>query len=84
MSTTPPAPQTLYRVQYKNSFTHYSNDQGFLAQGRYHMDYTHWFKPLKVRNHLDWKDRSLEPTPFISLFDDHGETTIFPRRYAGH
>jgi len=60
----------LYRVQHERSFTHYEPSIGFVAKGFYWMDYSHWFNPRKVRKHLDRDDRSLEPSPFISLFDN--------------
>lgn len=60
----------LYRVQHKGSFTYHDGHEGFVARGRYFMDYSHWINPTKVRMHLKWKDRSNEPSPFISLFDN--------------
>lgn len=64
----------LYRVQHERSFTYYEPSIGFMSKGCYYMDYSHWFNPRKVRKHLEWDDRSLEPSPFISLFDNLGET----------
>jgi len=67
MTLTPPK---LYRVQHSTSFTHHGYQEGFRAKGTYWMDYSHWFNRGKVTKHLDWKDRSLEPSPFISLFNN--------------
>ncbi|PMD66302.1 uncharacterized protein K444DRAFT_607727 [Hyaloscypha bicolor E] len=66
----------LYRVQHSTSFTHHANHEGFRAKGTYWMDYSHWFNPRKVTKHLDWKDRSLEPSPFISFFDNLKDTQM--------
>ncbi|QUC23925.1 uncharacterized protein UV8b_08166 [Ustilaginoidea virens] len=59
----------FYRVQSDESFTHWDSD-GFTAMGRYWMDYCHWINRGKIECHLNWKDRSIEPTPFISIFDN--------------
>lgn len=53
MDTIPPVPPTLYRVQHKRSFTYYGSNEGFVANGRYWMDYSYWFNPTKVWKHLD-------------------------------
>jgi len=72
MDTAAGIPQRLYRVQHATSYTHYAADEGFIANGSYLMDYSHWLNPEKVTGHLDWSNRSAEPTPFISLFDNLG------------
>ncbi|MCJ1474802.1 hypothetical protein MMC13_003462 [Lambiella insularis] len=70
MTTNPPTPPTLYRVQHQTSFTRYEPSIGFEANVVYWMAYSHWFNGKKVREHLDWNSRPLEPSPFISLFDN--------------
>lgn len=62
-------PPTLYRVQHADSFTHYGDSSGFMAQVDYPTDYCHWFNREKVLGHLIWSDRPVHPTPFISLFN---------------
>jgi hypothetical protein len=70
MSDTEPVPRILCRVQHGGSFTYHDRTEGFVANGQYFMDYSHWINPAKVSKHLDWKDISEEPTPFISLFSN--------------
>ena len=64
-------PQLLQRVQHAGSFTQLAQE-GLFAQGHYFMDRSHWLNKSKIQKHLDWNDKSLEPTPFISLFDSAG------------
>jgi hypothetical protein len=66
-------PKRFYRVQSDRSFTLYDATDGFKAQGHYHMGNSHWINKGKFQRHLDWSDRSDEPTPFISLFDNWRE-----------
>lgn len=65
-------PKAFYRVQHDRSFTLYDDD-GFEARGHYTMDCGHWINRRKLEQHLNWNDRSPEPSPFISVFDNHGE-----------
>ena len=68
-------PPRLYRVQHDKSFTMYSPDFGFEARGHYHMSASHWLNEGTIARHLDWKDESEQPTPFISMFDDIGKVS---------
>lgn len=70
MNNIEPVPLTLFRVQHGSSFTYHDENEGFVAKGHYWMDYSHWVNPTKVRKHLDWWDKSSEPSPFISLFSN--------------
>ncbi|KAF1966101.1 hypothetical protein BU23DRAFT_560558 [Bimuria novae-zelandiae CBS 107.79] len=71
MSAESPAPPSVfYRAQHRRSFTHYDSQYGFEAQGRYLMDYSHWINKQKIESHLNRNARPLEPTPFISVFDN--------------
>ncbi|CRG90827.1 hypothetical protein PISL3812_07873 [Talaromyces islandicus] len=51
----------------------FSNGDGFQAHGHYLMDLSHWLNKGKIERHLNWSDRSTEPTPFISVFDNYGD-----------
>ena len=84
MNTINPAPSALYRVQHEKSFTYHDRHEGFVANGQYYMDYSHWINAKKVRNHLNWNDTSDEPSPFISLFDNLGKvnSTYLARPHA--
>jgi hypothetical protein len=75
MNSTLSTQLAFFRVQHERSFTYYEPSVGFEAKGFYWMDYSHWFNPLKVRKHLDWNDKSSEPSPFISVFDNLGKNT---------
>ena len=68
----PAPPQFFYRVQHRDSYTYYDPQTGFEARGHYKMDPSHYINGLKVKAHLNWADRSDEPTPFISVFDNYG------------
>lgn len=65
-------PQFFYRVQHQGSYTYYHPHTGFEARGHYKMDPSHYINGSKVRSHLKWADRPIEPTPFISVFDNYG------------
>ncbi|KAI4283520.1 MAG: hypothetical protein L6R38_002101 [Xanthoria sp. 2 TBL-2021] len=64
-------PQFFYRVQHQGSYTYYHPHTGFEARGHYKMDPSHYINGSKVRSHLKWADRPIEPTPFISVFDNY-------------
>lgn len=66
------SPLRLYRVHSASSFTVYDEQHGFEARGHYLMDPSHWINKGRFESHLRWEDRPLEPTPFISLFDNFG------------
>ncbi|KAF9873122.1 hypothetical protein CkaCkLH20_09285 [Colletotrichum karsti] len=68
--------RTFYRVQSRYSFTAYSPYQGFDAKARDYMRYEHWINAGKFMKHLDWNDRSSEPSPFISVFDNKGNAKL--------
>ncbi|KAE9988527.1 hypothetical protein EG327_003323 [Venturia inaequalis] len=69
----PPA-DGFWRVQDDQSFTHYDEQDGFVANGRYHSYWmSDWFNAKTVNNHLDWAARPKEKTPFISVFDNFDE-----------
>jgi hypothetical protein len=55
-----------------NSFTTYNAQRGFEANASYSMAYCHWLNKAKIERHLDSHDRSQQPTPFISVFDNYG------------
>ncbi|KAL8924843.1 MAG: hypothetical protein Q9172_002508 [Xanthocarpia lactea] len=69
----PPPPPYFYRVQHHTSYTYYNPQKGFEANAHYHMDHSHYINGLKVRAHLNWADRSIQPTPFISIFDNYDD-----------
>ncbi|TDZ39489.1 hypothetical protein CTRI78_v010585 [Colletotrichum trifolii] len=62
--------RTFYRVQSDQSFTHYDEEVGFAPQGNYYMNYEHWVTKDRIEAQLNWKARPLEPSPFISVFDN--------------
>ena len=72
-------PRHFYRVQSNKSYTLYDKDDGFEANGHYHMMYCHWLNKGKVECHLNWHDRSKQPTPFISVFDNYCQCIYQPR-----
>jgi len=37
------------------------------------MKYDHWVNAKKIHQHLEWENRSLEPSPFISVFDNEDD-----------
>ncbi|KAI1496141.1 hypothetical protein F5X99DRAFT_414386 [Biscogniauxia marginata] len=75
-------PKYFYRVQWCHSFTFYDNPDGFAARGHYWMDYSHWLNKNKIEHHLNWKDRSEQPTPFISIFDNRRDAEERARHLA--
>lgn len=76
----PPA-DGFWRVQDDQSFTHYDENEGFVANGRYYSYWmSDWFNAKTVNNHLDWAARPKEKTPFISVFDNFG-TYLYPSFY---
>jgi len=77
------APKAFYRVQHRSSYTRYDKD-GFYANARYSMHYHHWINQAKFNNHLNRKDRPLEPTPYISVFENLGarQTVLISRQTA--
>jgi hypothetical protein len=74
MNSAEHGPPTLYRVQHNRSFTYYADEHGFQAREGRSEDMCYYFDPQRIYKHLDWNDRSMEPTPFISLFDNLGKT----------
>lgn len=66
-------PPNLYREQHEKSFTSYEPGHGFFARGHYLMDWCHWINKGKIEKHLNWNNRSDEPTPFISTFNNYGK-----------
>lgn len=62
-------PTMFYRVQHQDSFAIFENNI-FESNGHYCIAYSHWLNRQKVNRHLDWQDRSVEPSPFISVFDN--------------
>jgi hypothetical protein len=62
-------PPNFYRVQHNGPFTHY-DDEGFSAQASYIMDWCQWVNKEKFESHLGWNANPVEPTPYISLFDN--------------
>ncbi|KAJ3566824.1 hypothetical protein NPX13_g6989 [Xylaria arbuscula] len=77
-------PTNFYRVQDEHSFTLYDNsgNNGFESRGHYCMDYSHWINQGRFNAHLDWKHKTSEPTPFISVFDNEDDAkTWAAQRY---
>ncbi|KAK1828260.1 hypothetical protein QBC39DRAFT_359897 [Podospora conica] len=62
-------PLNFYRVQHQRSFTIH-NETGFESKGHYYMPLSFWVNHTKLEKHLDWSDSSIEPSPFISVFDN--------------
>ncbi|KAI0160810.1 hypothetical protein GGR57DRAFT_456333 [Xylariaceae sp. FL1272] len=65
-------PAHFFRVQHDRSFTFWSDIDGFASKAHYLMDLSYWIK-AKLILHLCWEDRSLESTPYISVFDNKGD-----------
>ena len=61
----------FYRVQHQDSFTVFENNT-FESNGHYYIANSHWLNRQRVNRHLYWQDRSIEPSPFISVFDNKG------------
>jgi hypothetical protein len=61
----------FYRGQHQDSYTIF-DDNYFESNGHYHMAYSHWLNCQRVNKHLNWKDRSPEPSTFILVFDNEG------------
>ena len=59
----------FYRAQSDRSFTEYTANQ-FQSRGSYFVHNSHWLNKGKIERHLAWNDRSVQPTPFISVFDN--------------
>ena len=65
-------PAALYRVQHDKSYTHYDSVNGFSSKGHYLMANSFWLNKQNLESHLRWEARPIEPTPFISAFDNLG------------
>lgn len=70
--TSAPQPQYFFRVQPESSFTRYEQENGFVSEATYCMDYPYWVNQGKIQSHLTWGDRPEQTTPFVSVFDDLG------------
>ncbi|OJZ79618.1 hypothetical protein ASPFODRAFT_54946 [Aspergillus luchuensis CBS 106.47] len=70
MNTIPPF---FYRVQHDRSYTIFDPQTGFESNGHYSMPYSFWLNKGKVESHSDWQARPIQPTPFISVFDDRAK-----------
>lgn len=68
-----PIPARFYRVQHDGSYTIFDHVDGFESPGHYQMAYSFWLNRGKLESHLNWKARSDQPTPFISVFDNLGK-----------
>ncbi|PLB39040.1 uncharacterized protein BDW47DRAFT_124961 [Aspergillus candidus] len=68
-----PIPARFYRVQHDGSYTIFDHVDGFESPGHYQMAYSFWLNRGKLESHLNWKARSDQPTPFISVFDNLGD-----------
>ncbi|KAL4931888.1 uncharacterized protein BDV17DRAFT_227850 [Aspergillus undulatus] len=66
-------PPSFYRVQHDRSYTIFNPQDGFESNGHYLMPYSFWINNGRIRSHLMWGDSPVEPTPFISVFDDIAE-----------
>ena len=64
-------PLQLYRCQHRESFTIWDGER-FGSAGWYATQASYWLNAEKISRHLNWKDRSEQPTPFISLFANSG------------
>ena len=71
-----PPPQSFYRVQHRGSYTTYNQYNGFESRGHYDADPADLLKKWTVEAHLDWGDRSNQPSPFISVFDNYGIASL--------
>ncbi|OGM48684.1 hypothetical protein ABOM_001966 [Aspergillus bombycis] len=40
------------------------------ARGHYHMSLSHWLNRAKIEEHLDWHRCLIQPSPFISVFNN--------------
>ncbi|KKA22510.1 hypothetical protein T310_3453 [Rasamsonia emersonii CBS 393.64] len=84
MDPVPPLPRYFYRVQTPDSFTYYDTESGFESRGHYLMPLSHWINRGRFERHLDWNDRSSEPTPFISVFDNEKDAQKRVDFYISH
>ncbi|KAL4947204.1 hypothetical protein BDW69DRAFT_204617 [Aspergillus filifer] len=60
----------FYRIQHDRSYTIFDPQYGFESNGHYSMPYSFWLNKGKIESHLDWEACPMQPTPFISVFDD--------------
>ncbi|KAL4994475.1 hypothetical protein BDV10DRAFT_203803 [Aspergillus recurvatus] len=63
-------PPSFYRIQHDRSCPIFNPQDGFESHGHYLMPYSFWLNSGRIRSHLVWGDSPVEPTPFISVFDD--------------
>ncbi|CZR54536.1 uncharacterized protein PAC_04420 [Phialocephala subalpina] len=68
-------PSAFYRVQHHRSYTVFQRESdhasaGFTSNGHYLMNGSLWINKEKIESHLVWKSRPLEPSPYISVFDN--------------
>ncbi|KAL8840789.1 MAG: hypothetical protein Q9176_003635 [Flavoplaca citrina] len=79
-----PPPQFFYRVQHRGSYTTYNPYNGFVSRGHYDVHPAELLNKRTVEAHLDWGDRSNQPSPFISVFDNYDmPTTELATMYSG-
>ncbi|KAL8891089.1 MAG: hypothetical protein Q9215_001860 [Flavoplaca cf. flavocitrina] len=79
-----PPPQFFYRVQHRGSYTTYNPYNGFVSRGHYDVHPAELLNKRTVEAHLDWGDRSNQPSPFISVFDNYDmPTTERATMYSG-
>ncbi|KAL8877537.1 MAG: hypothetical protein Q9198_004464 [Flavoplaca austrocitrina] len=71
-----PPPQFFYRVQHRGSYTTYNPYNGFVSRGHYDVHPAELLNKRTVEAHLDWGDRSNQPSPFISVFDNYGIASL--------
>ncbi|KAK4150339.1 hypothetical protein C8A00DRAFT_18111 [Chaetomidium leptoderma] len=65
-------PPCFYRVQDQQSFTIYDDIAGFESNAHYWTDFSYWVNPTKFYEHLNWRARPIQESPFISMFDTEG------------
>ena len=65
-------PRSFYRVQWETSWTRYSDDEGFWPEAAYRRSLSQSIDLDVILGHLNWGDRRVVSTPFVSVFDDRG------------
>jgi hypothetical protein len=65
-------PTFLYRMQHEGSYSPYDSIDGIECQGHYLMANIFRLNKQRLQSDLRKETCPLEPTPFISVFDDLG------------
>ncbi|KNG89135.1 hypothetical protein ANOM_002999 [Aspergillus nomiae NRRL 13137] len=77
-------PYQFFRCQHDGPFTWFSPWEGFESRGHYHLPLSHWLNREKIEEHLDWRRRPLQPSPFISVFNNEYDANRRAQYHVGH